>query len=117
MSKNPGKRNASKLPTGKPTGVTSSTKFNSSALENASDLSRELGAPNDAHSHPVNRGVHPGTARSSDWDSGVPEVPSRPTRARVAPDNSNRRAPSHRVTAIASDGHHSHVAEPVPDKL
>jgi hypothetical protein len=34
---------ATKLPTGKPTGITSATEFNSSALENAADVTQDMG--------------------------------------------------------------------------
>jgi hypothetical protein len=58
-------------------------------------------------------------ARSSDASAwvGPPEVPGRPTRKRVAPDNSNRRAPFCTVDCVASDEGNSHVAEPVPSRL
>jgi hypothetical protein len=72
---------------------------------------------NARHEHPINAGDKPGTAKASDWKPGGPEVPAKPTRPLIQPNNDDRRAPSHAVTAITSEGAHSHVAEPVPGKL
>ena len=71
------------------------------------------------HVHPINRGVHPGTAKRSDFDANGVEVPARPARERVNPATANaqRRTPLIDVTAVVSEGHHSHLAEPVPSKL
>jgi hypothetical protein len=88
--------------------------------ENHNDISDHMKAsPSDDHIHPVNRGVHPGTAKASDWEPGGPEVPARAERERVNPntDNSQRRTPLIDVTAITSGSGNSHIAEPPPRKL
>jgi hypothetical protein len=65
---------------------------------------------------------------AASWEPGGPEVPARPTRARVAPDNSGRRKPIFDVTCIRGEGSTAsgdtyashagnHLAELVPTKL
>jgi hypothetical protein len=44
-SKRVGVVDATKLPTGKPTGIVSATEFSSSALENAVDVTKALTSP------------------------------------------------------------------------
>jgi hypothetical protein len=75
---------------------------------------RPFDSPKD---HPYNARPVSAPAEPGDWDSRVPEVPSRPTRERVPPNNDDRRTPFLGVDAITSDNHYSHVAEPVPSKL
>jgi hypothetical protein len=52
--------------------------------------------------HPILQRPQRPMSGASDWDRGIPEVPSRPTRERVAPDNSGRRKPFFDVTTIGS---------------
>jgi hypothetical protein len=81
--------------------------------------------------HPINQKPKRPSAKASDWDSGVPEVPSKPDRPLVQPDNSNRRAP-HGITvtsiespagkAVKGDAYAAHtnnsaIANPSPKKL
>jgi hypothetical protein len=85
------------------------------------DISQNMkAASGDDHVHPVNRGVHPGTAKASDFkqSEGV-EVPTRNARERVDPGavNAQRRAPLIDVTAITSGHGNSHNAEPPPSRL
>jgi hypothetical protein len=113
----------------KPVAKTRGTRFMTDLPENHRDLSGEmLSPPAQRHIHPVNAGVHPGTAQPRDWEPGGPEVPARPTRPLIQPDNSKRRAPSHTVMAITSEAvpaggdtysahAGNHLSEPVPGKL
>ena len=80
---------------------------------------RMKASPSDDHVHPVNRGVHPGLAKASDWEPGGPKVPARAARERVDPGtiNDQRRTSLIDVTAITSGSGNSHIAEPPPRKL
>jgi hypothetical protein len=56
------------------------------------DNSGLIKAPNDDHAHPINRKVHPGTAKSSDFVPGGPDVPARAALPLTNPDTKQRRA-------------------------
>jgi hypothetical protein len=88
--------------------------------EQHNDASARLKAASDQkHMHRINLGVHPGTAKRSDFDPGGPEVPARAERERVNPAvaASQRRTPLIDVTAITPSASGNHTAEPPPAKL
>ena len=103
-----------------------------SSTENLCDISGEMLSPAaQRHTHPVNAGVHPGTAKPDDFQQAK-NVPARATRERVDPGTANaqRRKPLIDVTSIespagkASEGDdyarhaaHSSTATPTPRKL
>jgi hypothetical protein len=89
--------------------------------EQHQDASGRLKAsPSDDHVHPVNKKVHPGLAKRSDFDPQGVETPARVSRARVNPAaaNAQRRAGLIDVNEIRSpSGSNSHVPESTPGKL
>jgi hypothetical protein len=95
-------------------------KMASKTMEQQVDISDSLQAsPTEDHIHPVNRRVHPGTAKASDMVPGGPDVPAQASRERVDPGavNDQRRAPLLDVTPITSPSGNSHVVEPPPSRL
>jgi hypothetical protein len=88
--------------------------------EQHNDASARLkAAPDQKHMHRINLGVHPGTAKRTDFNPAGVETPARVSRARVNPADAakQRRTPLIDVTAITPSASGNHTAEPPPAKL